>query len=157
MTIDTTTTTPAAEARNTSPWHDTALTPAQRAEALLAEMTPTEKLQQLVSVWPGAKGASGDVAPMQSTQDQAASFDDAIVGGIGQLTRPFGTTPIDPTDGVARLAELQRAVMAANRFRIPAVAHEECLTGFTAWKATVYPTPLAWASTFDPELVRELG
>lgn len=157
MTIDTTTMKPAAEARTTSPWHDTALTPTQRAEALLAEMTPAEKLQQLVSVWPGAEGASGDVAPMQSTQDQAASFDDAIVGGIGQLTRPFGTAPIDPMDGVVRLAELQRAVMAANRFRIPAVAHEECLTGFTTWKATVYPTPLAWASTFDPELVRELG
>ena len=43
--------------------------------------------------------------------------------------------------------------MAANRFGIPAVAHEECLTGFTTWQATVYPTSLAWAATWDPELV----
>lgn len=141
----------------THPWHDTTLSAEDRARALLAELTLQEKIQQLVSVWPGAEGASGDVAPMQSSQDQAASFEDAIVDGIGQLTRPFGTTPIDPTDGVARLAELQRAVMDANRFRIPALAHEECLTGFTAWQATVYPTPLAWASTFNPTLIRELG
>ncbi|POH68417.1 glycosyl hydrolase [Cryobacterium zongtaii] len=144
-------------ASTTHPWHDTTLSAEDRANALLAELTWREKIQQLVSVWPGAEGASGDVAPMQSSQDQAASFDDAIVDGIGQITRPFGTAPIDPTDGVARLAELQHAVMNANRFHIPAVAHEECLTGFTAWQATVYPTPLAWASTFDPDLIHELG
>ena len=47
--------------------------------------------------------------------------------------------------------------MAANRFGIPAIAHEECLTGFFTWRATVYPTPLAWAATWDPGLVREMA
>ena len=35
--------------------------------------------------------------------------------------------------------------------------HEECLTGFTTYQATVYPTALAWAATFDPELVNEMA
>ena len=32
----------------------------------------------------------------------------------------------------------------------PAIVHEECLTGFTTYQATVYPAALAWAATFDP-------
>ncbi|WP_199837282.1 glycoside hydrolase family 3 protein, partial [Streptomyces caniscabiei] len=45
----------------------------------------------------------------------------------------------------------------AGRFGIPAVAHEECLAGFTAWRATAYPVPLAWGATFDPSLVEEMA
>ncbi|MCS5713134.1 glycoside hydrolase family 3 C-terminal domain-containing protein [Herbiconiux sp. CPCC 205716] len=120
-------------------------------------MTLQEKLQQLGSTWPDAANASGDVAPMQETQLQAEPFDTAIESGIGQLTRPFGTAPVEPAEGMRRLAALQRQVVSANRFGIPAVAHEECLTGFTAWKATVYPTSIAWAATFNPTLVREMA
>ena len=35
----------------------------------------------------------------------------------------------------------QRAVIAANRFGIPAIAHEECLTGFTAFLDTLGTDP----------------
>ena len=45
----------------------------------------------------------------------------------------------------------------SDRFGIPAIAHEECLAGFAAWGATVYPVPLSWAASFDPELVREMA
>ena len=47
--------------------------------------------------------------------------------------------------------------MAAGRFGIPALAHEECLTGFTTWQATIYPTPLAWGASFDPGLVEAMA
>jgi beta-xylosidase len=138
-------------------WNDTSLSPRARAEALLVEMTPRERLQQLGSSWPGSEDLDEAVAPLQETHHQAVSFEDAIVDGLGQLTRPFGTAPLSAVDGMHRLAGLQRAVMAANRFGIPAVAHEECLTGFTAWSATVYPTSLASAATFNPLLVREMA
>ena len=46
---------------------------------------------------------------------------------------------------------------AANRFGIPALAHEECLAGFAAWGATAYPVPLAWGATFDPALVGRMA
>jgi beta-glucosidase len=138
-------------------WRDETLPPRERAAALLAEMTIAERLQQLGSTWPNAEGASGDVAPMQDTQTRAAPFDDAIKDGLGQLTRVFGTAPIEPEAGMSKLRDLQRAVVAANRFGVPAVAHEECLTGFTAWKATVYPTSLAWAATFDTSLIEQMG
>jgi beta-glucosidase-like glycosyl hydrolase len=55
------------------------------------------------------------------------------------------------------LRGLQAQIVAASRFGIPAVAHEECLTGFAAWTATIFPTPLAWGASFHPDLVREMA
>ena len=40
---------------------------------------------------------------------------------------------------------------------IPALVHEECLTGFTAYGATVYPAAIAWGATWDPDLVRRMA
>ena len=137
-------------------WNDTALPADVRARSLLAAMTPSEKARQLGSTWPGHDTA-GDVAPMQETFRDAESFEDAIVDGLGHLTRVFGTTPITLEEGRARLAAFQERIVAANRFGIPAIAHEECLTGFNAWQATVFPTSLAWAATWDPALVREMA
>jgi len=141
----------------TTPWQDTTLSAAERAEALLADMTLREKVQQLGSTWPDAEGAGGDVAPMQDTLLRAEAFDDAVLDGIGQITRIFGTAPLSVQQGRAKLIDLQRRVIEASRHRIPAVAHEECLTGFTAWTATVFPTPLAWAATNDPVLVEAMA
>ena len=60
---------------------------------------------------------------------------------------------MEPAAGMRALAGLQARIVAASRFGIPAVAHEECLTGFAAWSATIFPTPLAWGASFDPALV----
>lgn len=138
-------------------WHDTTLTPRDRALALLNAMTPVEKLQQLGSSWPGSENLEEPVAPLQDSHRMAAPFEEAITDGIGHITRPFGTAPVDPREGMARLATLQTRVVSANRFGVPAIAHEECLTGLTAWKATVYPTSIAWAATFDPSLIEQMG
>jgi beta-xylosidase len=138
-------------------WQDTSLTPMERAARLLAAMTPRERLRQLGSSWPGSEDLEEAVAPLQESHLLAESFENAIVDGLGHITRPFGTAPVDPREGIARLGELQRRIVNANRFGIPAIAHEECLTGLTAWKATVFPTPLAWAATFDPDLTRQMG
>ncbi|MBR7838976.1 glycosyl hydrolase, partial [Actinospica durhamensis] len=137
-------------------WKDTSLPADVRARHLLAAMTPSEKARQLGSTWPGHDTA-GDVAPMQESFRHAETFEEAVVDGLGHLTRVFGTSPLAPEQGRARLAALQQKVVAANRFGIPAIAHEECLTGFTTWQATVFPTSLAWAATWDPALVREMA
>ena len=140
----------------TGPWNDPALPASARAKALLDAMTPQERVRQLGSTWPDHDDA-GDVAPMQETFRGADNFEAAIAGGLGQLTRVFGTAPADPEAGRKKLAELQARVVAANRFGIPAIAHEECLTGFFTWGATVYPTPLAWAASWDPGLVNDMA
>lgn len=143
------------------PWQDTALPAHVRAADLLARMTAEEKTAQLTSVWIGAEsdgGGASDVAPGQHTYAaRSAALDALLPHGLGHLTRPFGTVPVAPAEGVARLAELQRTIRAGNRFALPAIAHEECLTGFTAWQATVLPTPLAWGATYDPALITEMA
>jgi beta-xylosidase len=58
---------------------------------------------------------------------------------------------------MSALASLQAKVVATNRLGIPAVAHEECLTGFATWGATIFPTPLAWGASFDPALIRQMA
>ena len=139
-------------------WRDPSRPVAERVTDLLARMTLEEKVAQLGSVWIGASGAGEGVAPMQDRfSDGQPPLDELLRHGMGQLTRVFGTRPVDPAAGVRALAGLQERVVAASRFGIPAVAHEECLTGFAAWTATIFPTPLAWGASFDPGLVEEMA
>ena len=141
----------------TAPWRDPALPAAARVDDLLARMTLEEKTAQLYGVWVGAATDGDGVAPLQREMTSEYDWDELITQGLGQLTRSFGTAPVDPELGAQALARAQRRIAAAGRFGIPAVAHEECLAGFTAWGATAYPVPLAWGASFDPELVEEMA
>ncbi|NUR62390.1 MAG: glycosyl hydrolase, partial [Catenulispora sp.] len=137
-------------------WRDPARPPDERAAALIPLMTLEEKAAQLVGVWVGADASGGGVAPHQEDMAEVA-WEDVIRHGLGQLTRPFGTAPIDPVPGARSLAASQEQIAAANRFGIPAQVHEECLTGFATWGATAYPAPPAWGAAFDPALVEQMA
>ncbi|WP_328495941.1 glycoside hydrolase family 3 C-terminal domain-containing protein [Streptomyces sp. NBC_00414] len=141
----------------TPPWRDPALPADARVDDLLARMTLEEKTAQLYGVWVGAATDGGGVAPHQDEMTSDFDWDELITRGLGQLTRSFGTAPVDPALGAQALARAQRRISEAGRFGIPAVAHEECLAGFTAWGATAYPVPLAWGASFDPALVEEMA
>jgi beta-xylosidase len=144
---------PSADAE---PWRDPSVPAADRVADLLARMTLAEKLAQLSSIWLSGPADGDGVAPLQGEfSADLPPFDELISTGLGQLTRVFGTSPVRPAEGAAQLADLQSRIMRCSRFEIPAIAHEECLTGFAAWTATAFPTPLAWGASFDPELVRE--
>jgi beta-xylosidase len=138
-------------------WQDPELDASSRLDALIAEMSLAEKVAQLGSVWLGFDAVTGEVAPMQNVFSRNAAWPEAIAHGIGHLTRVFGTRPVTAAEGVRRLRELQETLVSTTRLGIPAIVHEECLTGFTTFRATVYPTALAWAATFDPELVHEMA
>jgi len=164
-------------------WNDPGRSIAERVDALLAELTTEEKIGQLGSFWPRDEPSdpvaahamvpespadaavdtatvetADEVAPMQSVFDASRrGFEHTARHGLGQLTRVFGTAPIAPVDGMAKLADLQRRVIKQSRLGIPAIAHEESLTGFTSYGATVYPTAMAWGATFDPELIEQMA
>ncbi len=147
----------------TSIWQDPTRPAHERVSALLAELTLREKVAQLGSAWIGfsldadtsqdhVEHADAQVSPFQDAYEETP-WEVAREHGLGHITRPFGTQPISPADGVKRLAQMQRDLMDTTRLGIPAIAHEECLTGFTTFAATIYPTPLALAATFDPVVV----
>ena len=167
------------------PWRDATLPDRDRVELLLGQMTLEEKVAQLGSRWvgrdlrdPGSDtagdrvtsaaagdeavadaGAERNVAPMDD--DFAAmgslSLEEASRHGLGHLTRVYGSRPLTATEGAAELVRQQRTVLDASRLGIPALVHEECLTGFTTFGATVYPAAIAWGATFDPALVERMA
>jgi beta-xylosidase len=156
-------------------WQDPTLPTAERVELLLEQMTLEEKVAQLGSRWiggglPDAGAGSGEapasdrdvnrtVAPMQDVfaAGGSPSLEEASRHGLGHLTRVFGSAPVTAADGAAELVRQQRVVLDASRLGIPALAHEECLTGFTTFGATVYPAAIAWGATFDPGLVERMA
>lgn len=149
-------------------WHDVSRSPRERAAALLAELTVEEKIAQLGSFWPSREkepeenaeddGQSRDVAPMENEFSKSRQgWLDAHRHGLGHLTRNFGTNPVTTAEGCELLRTRQREVMSTSRFGIPALAHEECLTGITTLGATVYPAALAWGATWRPELIEKMA
>lgn len=138
-------------------WNDLSLPVTARVDALIDAMTIEEKTAQLYGVWVGASDQGGEVAPHQHDMEEAVDLDALLPSGLGQLTRPFGTVPVDPALGALSLARTQMRIAATNRFGIPALAHDECLAGFAAWGATAYPVPLSWGATFDPDTVRRMA
>ncbi|MDQ0770364.1 beta-xylosidase [Pseudarthrobacter defluvii] len=127
-------------------------------DELVQQMTLEEKLAQLVGVWVNASTDGDSVAPLQNEMaGDGRSWEDVIASGLGQITRMYGTVPLEPLEGARRLAAAQKQIMAASRFSIPAQVHEECLAGLAAWKATAFPVPLAWGATFNPTLVRRMA
>ncbi|MFE9603809.1 glycoside hydrolase family 3 N-terminal domain-containing protein [Streptomyces hokutonensis] len=139
------------------PWTDPALPVAERVEALLARLTLPEKVAQLSSTWEDIEADGPEVAPGSNHFGRVGDLDETARHGLGQLTRPYGTLPRPALEHARLLAQHQRQVIAQSRFDIPAMAHDECLTGFTAYGATIYPTSLAMAATFDPALIRRVG
>jgi len=156
-----------AGAARLATWRDVSRPAEERVADLLRRMTLAEKVGQLRSTWPASTldgtrsrsaDGSGGVAPLQDEMDDgAADWPELIRDGLGQLTRPFGTRPVTAREGAEALARAQRQIVAAGRFGIPAIAHDECLAGFTAWTAAIFPVPLAWGASFDPPLVEQMA
>ncbi|CAN5402555.1 glycoside hydrolase family 3 N-terminal domain-containing protein [soil metagenome] len=127
----------------------------QRVRGLLAQMTVEEKLAQLAGYW--VDQGNEVVAPMAGERVASAKYETASAHGIGHLTRVYGTRPVEPVERAEWLWSEQRRLRERSRLGIPAIVHEECLTGLAAWKAATFPTPLAWGAAFDPELVQEMA
>jgi beta-xylosidase len=139
-------------------WQDPGQAVDDRVADLLARMDLSEKVAQLYGVWVGLDDSGAGVAPHQHEFAAApVDWSQLISHGLGQLTRPFGTVPVDPGMGARGLAATQREIVAAGRFGIPALVHEECLTGLSTWQATVFPAPLSWGASFDPDTVEAMG
>ncbi|KAB1866962.1 glycosyl hydrolase [Microbacterium algeriense] len=126
-----------------------------RVEGLLDQMTLEEKQAQLVGFWVD----QGDelVAPMAGEKKTSTRYEEATAHGIGHLTRVYGTRPVEPIARARWLWSEQSRLQTQTRLGIPALVHEECLTGLAAWQAATFPTPLAWGASFDPDLVEQVG
>lgn len=131
----------------------------KRVADLLARMTLDEKIAQLHAAW---LKLSSDGNHEARTVDFAhgdahVTVDTILQHGLGQITRPLGTHTVDPREGVRALNALQRQMVEDTRLGIPVMSHEECLVGLMIKDATLFPSPLNYAATWNPHLVGEVG
>lgn len=131
----------------------------ERVEDLIGRMTLEEKVAQLTSVWLTLDPSTGEVAPSMFSMGPGRADDpwDQMRHGIGQITRPLGSQPIDPVEGARMINSIQRRLVEQTRLGIPAICHEECLTGAMFQGATSFASPLNFAATWDPDLIQRVG
>jgi beta-glucosidase len=103
----------------------------QRITKLLGEMTLEEKIGQLVHF---ADSSTGPGSPHPDYREQVAQ------GSVGSL---------ENTTGAAETNALQRLAVEKSRLHIPLVFALDVIHGYR----TIFPVPLAMASTWDPSLV----
>lgn len=120
-----------------------------RVEDLLAKMTLDEKIAQLQSVW----GNSLIKKHQFFSKDKAKKL---LKHGIGQITRPAGETNLNLPELVEFVNQVQRFLVEETRLGIPAMFHEECLMGWQAKGATIFPQAIGLASTWEPELIETM-
>jgi beta-glucosidase len=134
----------------------------ERVKDLLNRMTIEEKILQLTSIWLSFDPEKGEMAPtiMGEDLDKNAGgldIDYYLRSGIGQITRAFGSRPVDPVKGAKTVNRIQKRLLEETRLGIPVICHEECLSGLMAQGATSFPSPVNYSSTWEPELIQKVG
>lgn len=105
------------------------------AEALLQQMTLQEKIGQL------SQSTGKDVSAIGNQTDNTISTEDAIGQGlVGSIINMSGPTVV---------FEQQKLAVTKSRLGIPLLFCQDVVHGYE----TIFPIPLAWSCSFNPELV----
>lgn len=131
-----------------------------RVRDLLGRMTLEEKAAQMCCMWEMKMGFLD--AKLRFSPAKAAKV---LAHGIGQISRPtdirgapeWELRPFRSLDDGARMVnQIQRFLVEKTRLGIPALMHDELAHGLLAGEATIYPSPPALGSTWNPALVEEV-
>ena len=130
------------------PYKDSSLSVEVRVNDLLERMTLEEKISQMnmLSLNKLKLDKNGKVSQK--------SLDSLFKGGsIGTLE-----SPIIGVDEISKLSEAADSYLRKNtRLGIPAIQIAECLHGQLAFGATIFPQTIAQGSTWNPELIKNMG
>ena len=124
-------------------------TPMQRADELLRQMTLEEKAMQLSSVFP--------LALFDTKGANRSQLDAALKNGIGHVSA-LGLIGHKTPEVLARSVNaIQRYLITETRLKIPAIFHNEAMSGVVAPHFTAFPTSIGLAATWDPAAVEEMA
>jgi beta-glucosidase len=132
-----------------APYRDPDLEVDKRVEDLLERMTLDEKLAQLGCIW-STQLVDGDAFSEARAQE-------LLQHGTGHITRIGASTGLRPNENAAFMNCIQRFLVEQTRLGIPAIVHEESTAGLCARHATQFPQAIGLASTWDPELIEQVG
>ena len=152
-----------AQAQSIAPplYRDASRPVEMRVEDLLKRMTLEEKVAQITTVWEGKTAIFDD-----RLQLDPKKLANVFPNGIGQFARPSDARgPVSPREVPGRdvkqtidlVNALQRWATTQTRLGIPILFHEEGLHGYAAVGATSFPQAIALASTWDPDLIRQVN
>lgn len=122
----------------------------KKVKDLIAKMTLEEKIAQLQAVY-------GKDLVDENGNFSEEKAEKLLKNGIGQISRVAGERGVSPEKAVELANKIQKFLKEKTRLGIPAIIHEECLSGFMAQGATVFPQAIGMASTFEPELIRRVS
>ncbi len=145
-----------------APYKDASLPVEVRVKDLLSRMTLEEKVAQMIALW----ATKEDILADGSSDFSATKAAKAYPHSFGQVTRASdrkgapnipGTRWRTSEDTVRFVNDIQRWAVERTRLGIPVLFHEECLHGFMAPDATMFPMAIALSGTFDPALARDVN
>lgn len=113
-----------------------------RAEELLRQMTIEEKAMQLSSVFP--------LALFDTKGTNRSQLDALLKNGIGHVSA-LGLIGHKAPETLAKSVNaIQRYLVTETRLKIPAIFHNEAMSGVVAPHFTAFPTSIGLAATWDP-------
>jgi beta-glucosidase len=131
-----------------------------RVNDLMKRMTLDEKIAQMLCVWTGKTAIFDDNLQFDEAKAKAR-----YPNGVGQLARPSDRKgPVSPRllrlrdakETVALVNAVQHWAINDTRLGIPVLFHEEGLHGYATMDSTNFPQAIALASSWDPDLVRDV-
>ena len=144
------------------PYQDASLHPAVRAQDLLSRMTLEEKVGQLVCLmgWDSYVRSSNKVNVSDKFRHEIDSLHVGMYWAVFRAD-PWTQKTLDNGLNPALAAEaanaMQRYAIEHSRLGIPIFLAEEAPHGHMAIGATVFPTGLGMAATWNPQLLEQAG
>lgn len=144
------------------PYRDANLPIEQRVEDLLSRMTLEEKAGQLVCLmgWDSYRINGRKVTTSEKFRHEVDSLHVGMYWAVFRAdpwTRKTIANGLNPALAAEAANAMQRYVIENTRLGIPIFLAEEAPHGHMAIGATVFPTGLGMAATWDTELMRQVG
>ncbi len=114
-------------------------------DAVFNRMSQEDKFAELQGIWPGTLFENGTLSPEKCRQ--------LIPHGVGQLCQFASSMNLPPEKARDMARQIQAWLMTETPARIPAIVHDEGITGFPGPGATTFPQSIGMACTWNPEII----
>ncbi|WP_109829644.1 glycoside hydrolase family 3 N-terminal domain-containing protein [Reichenbachiella versicolor] len=117
-----------------------------KVDSIIADMSLDEKLAQLISVRPRDVMKDGKLSLELCRK--------MMPHGIGHVCQFSSGLTIEPEELRDFVRQFQNYLLTETNTKIPAIFHEEAITGFATQGATTFPQQIGIGCSWNPEIVK---